>query len=546
MASAEQIATDYHERTKHHLHRYALSLGYLDWANQPDPFRRYGGAPRVRLARPEPLAQPYLDEIYTPADVPAAELSALTVAQLLFDSFALSAWKVSGANRWPLRCNPSSGNLHPTEAYVVLPALPGVCARPAVHHYDVFEHALECRLPLADSEWQTLVERVPLGSFFVGLASIHWREAWKYGERAYRYCQHDIGHAIAQLAYAAAALGWHVRVLDGAGDAVVATLLGIDRQQGPEAEHPDALLLISPVVVGDGLSGGWTPRADVLAALGEREHLGVANTLSAEHAPWAVIDQVALACLRESTPAASAILSDSEYKYSLPQRSISARHVFRTRRSAVGMDGSSRLSLADFARMVIRLLPGASVPWAAQAWRPLIHPLLFVHRVEGLDAGVFLLCRDPQCLPDFEARFGRLTAPDGKGDLPTGLPLYRLAETDVRDFARTSNCHQDIAADGAFSVAMLAEFERPIRESGAWMYRRMFWEAGMLGQVLYLEAEAAGMRGTGIGCFFDDVIHDAFGFSDRRFQSLYGFTVGGSLDDERLQTEPAYAHLDSR
>ncbi len=34
----------YHERTKHHPHSYARSLGYLDWDTQPDPFRRYEGS----------------------------------------------------------------------------------------------------------------------------------------------------------------------------------------------------------------------------------------------------------------------------------------------------------------------------------------------------------------------------------------------------------------------------------------------------------------------------------------------------------------------
>ena len=41
---------DYHERSKHQLRRYAPGPGYLDWANQPDPFRTYEGAPRVALA----------------------------------------------------------------------------------------------------------------------------------------------------------------------------------------------------------------------------------------------------------------------------------------------------------------------------------------------------------------------------------------------------------------------------------------------------------------------------------------------------------------
>ena len=36
-------------------------------------------------------------------------------------------------------------------------------------------------------------------SCLVALTSIHWREAWKYGERAFRYCQHDLGHAIAAV-----------------------------------------------------------------------------------------------------------------------------------------------------------------------------------------------------------------------------------------------------------------------------------------------------------------------------------------------------------
>jgi len=38
-----------HERSKHHLNRFAAGPGELDWANQPDPFRRYAGAVLTRL-----------------------------------------------------------------------------------------------------------------------------------------------------------------------------------------------------------------------------------------------------------------------------------------------------------------------------------------------------------------------------------------------------------------------------------------------------------------------------------------------------------------
>ena len=65
----------------------------------------------------------------------------------------------------------------------------------------------------------------------------------------------------------------------------------------------------------------------------------------------------------------------------------------------------------------------------------------------------------------------------------------------------------------------------------------------MIGQVLYLEAEACGVRSTGIGCFFDDPVHDMLSLRDNEFQSLYHFTVGGPVDDGRLQTWPPYAHL---
>ena len=62
----------------------------------------------------------------------------------------------------------------------------------------------------------------------------------------------------------------------------------------------------------------------------------------------------------------------------------------------------------------------------------------------------------------------------------------------------------------------------------------------MIGQVLYLEAEAAGLRGTGIGCFFDDPMHELLGLTGIRYQDLYHFTVGGPVEDRRLATMPAY------
>ena len=89
---------------------------------------------------------------------------------------------------------------------------------------------------------------------------------------------------------------------------------------------------------------------------------------------------------------------------------------------------------------------------------------------------------------------------------------------------------------------MVAEF-REVMNVAAWQYRRLFWETGFIGQVLYLESEAAGYRGTGIGCYFDDSVHELLGFKDNQFQSLYHFTIGKPLEDSRIETLPAYEHL---
>jgi hypothetical protein len=104
-------------------------------------------------------------------------------------------------------------------------------------------------------------------------------------------------------------------------------------------------------------------------------------------------------------------------------------------------------------------------------------------------------------------------------------------------------CGQDIAADGAFTVAFLGELAPALREGGAHRYRALHWEAGLLGQVLYLEAEASGLRATGIGCFFDERVHDLLGLDSQRFAMLYGLSVGGPVDDARLVTLEGYAHL---
>jgi SagB-type dehydrogenase family enzyme len=550
--SAEETVVAYHERTKHHYHRFAASLGYMDWATQPDPFRRYHDAVLVRLPLPKKgRASPYWQLYVTPGVTPAP-LSIDSLSLFFRYALSLTAWKRFQGTTWSLRANPSSGNLHPTEGYALLPALGGIYDHPGVYHYAPKEHGLERRAEFAPSAWTALMAAFPSGSFLVGLSSIHWREAWKYGERAFRYCQHDVGHALGSMRVAVAALGWNLRLLDRVGDTALARLLGLDRDAdftGVEREHPELLALVVPGEATDHL--GLNLPEEAVSEVTAFRWFGRANALSRDHqAEWPVIEQVARATSGETTSTEEDFsgFPSEEDLFAAPVRSgsLTADKVILGRRSAVSMDASTAISAETFFRMMSRLLPTRdrrNMPWDTIPWRPRIHLGLFVHRVDELTPGLYTLVRDPGKIEALRQAMRRDFLWRGLASCPRGLPLYLLKEGDCRALAASVSCGQDIAGDGAFSLAMLAEYTDSLMVYGAGFYRRLFWEAGLVGQVLYLEAEEAGVRSTGIGCYFDDPVHEAFGVSSRHWQSFYHFTVGGPVEDGRLTTLPAYGHL---
>jgi SagB-type dehydrogenase family enzyme len=451
-----------------------------------------------------------------------------TLADLLRYSLGLSAWKQFRGSKWSLRVNPSSGNLHPTEAYLVVGAEPGLGETPAVYHYAPDRHAVERRCAFG----------MPSGSPAVGgpacliaLTSVHWREAWKYGERAFRYCQHDLGHAIAAVRIAAALAGLGARILPGWSHADIASLTGIDRDDDfvdAEREEPGCLLEVGPM---DSQQSSGVSRAALLDAVRAGVWTGHANQLSEDHVQWTFIDEVAAATRDAGRPTPPAPPAH-------PARPPYPTPLLLQRRSAVALDGRSPIDADRFFAMLSHVMPGASAPWDAVWWSARIHLALFVHRVDGVEPGLYLLPRRPEAADALRAAIGRDFLWEPATDT---LPLIRLARGDCRRLAARVSCDQDIAADGFFSLSMLAEFDASLEEFGPSFYRQLFWESGVVGQVLYLEAEAAGARGTGIGCFYDDPVHDVLGLAGHAFQSLYHFTIGMPIEDTRLTTEPGYS-----
>lgn len=535
----------YHERSKHYPHRYAAGPQHMDWANQPDPFRRFAQCDVVSLALPEQDNTPAYESLYLPGAIPPAPVDFASVSRFFECSLALSAWKKYESARWALRINPSSGNLHPTEGYLVIggkdPRIPG----PGVYHYAPKEHALERRCEFPASVWDALMSEFPKSSFLVGLSSVHWREAWKYGERAYRYCQHDIGHALGAMRIAAAMLGWRLAVLEDLGDRDVAGILGLDRSDdfdGAEPEEPDLIALVCPSTGPGEWRRGLT--AEGVRRIRAGIWVGRANRLSPQNVEWEAIDWTCQAARKPPTNTPLCRYNgtvDEEVHSSVT--GPSARRIVFQRRSAVAFDGVTRITEAAFYRMLARVTPGpdaSSVPWDCLSWTPRIDLLMFVHRVESLAPGLYVLLRDADRVEALRNEMRREFAWLRPASCPSHLSFFLLTEGEYSRRAATLSLGQSIAGEGAFSLGMLCRFQESLREFGAWFYRRLFWEAGLVGQVLYLEAEAAGLRATGIGAYFDQSVHELFGLAGRRFQSLYHFTVGGPVEDSRLTSLQPY------
>src|SRR6266404_5879775 len=537
----------YHEQTKHHFHRYARSAGFLDWANQPNPFRSYEGVTAVRL----PLLQkdPTGDQmaLYERSRNVFQDFTRETIGAFLEFSLGLSAWKSIPGSSWALRINPSSGNLHPTEAHLILPALPGITA--GIFHYDSFLHALEPRAEVPETNWRHIKGHLQTDGFLLALTSIFWREAWKYGERAFRYCQHDVGHAVAALSFSANLLGWKVTWLNDVSDEEIARLLGFDQTQWPEfeLEHPELLCFVHRS--GERRIARDLPR-EIVSEFSGLEFQGTPNQLSEDHVDWEIIWRVGEATAkpksaeREFAAPGPAALPDTRRSFyvATTESRIPAAQIIRQRRSAVAFGGISSITRNQFCTMLDRTLPrDGCAPFDLGLTAPCVHLLLFVHRITGLEPGLYFLLRAEPDLPALQQKCHRDFL---WRSVDEALPLYFLQAGDFQSTASSVSCGQSIAGDSAFSLGMIARFREEL-ETAPHRYRHLFWETGMIGQILYLEAEAQGVRATGIGCFFDDPVHELIGLPDDAFQSLYHFTVGGPREDARLATRAAYHHMEA-
>ncbi|HII02352.1 TPA: SagB/ThcOx family dehydrogenase [Methanosarcinaceae archaeon] len=575
MSTELEAILAYHEASKHNFGAYSPGPRLLDVETKPDLFLRYVGTPLLKLdtggvgALKESF--PAYEQVFIPGEIPPEPLDRMGISRLFFDSLAISVWKKTGFSKWPLRVNPSSGNLHPAEGYLISGPVEGLLKKPAVCHYSPLEHALELRAEFSPETWELLSTGFPEGTVFAGLSSIHWRVAWKYGIRAFRYSNHDIGHAVGALGFAAAGLGWEAKLLEDMGSEEIASLLGISGSTGPEKEEPACLLAIFP----SGKSPGKNKiNSAALPAFEKLSWKGYPGRLSPKHVKWVEIERAASASRKEETdflwefgpepesgergPGLEPESGDKNRTGEEAEKDrekeaekgkemeketgeVSLRRVIRSRRSALEMNNSAYMEKETFYGMLRRTLRDPGVPpFNTLAFGPFTHMLIFVNRVKGLLPGLYIFLRKPGEQGKLKAALRGDFLWELPDNCPPDLEFYMLVEETLSYFAAQLSCAQRKAADACFTVCMISEFEAPLRKFGSWIYPYLFWECGILGQLLYLEAEARGFRGCGIGCFFDNPVHETLGLEGLEYQDLYHFAVGVPMQERGFSSLPAY------
>jgi SagB-type dehydrogenase family enzyme len=513
---------EYHEFTKHTVEKLRRAQHYLDWANMPNPYRHYEGVPLLDL----------------PADPPAPQISALEVlegklgntfakdatqnagakdaaakdggenagekngaaflSQLMFYSASISATKRAAASTYALRVNPSSGNLHPTEFHFCTRGL--VDWPDGLYHYRPSSHMAEQRA-IGDFVLKLTDTAAPL--VFV-LTSIVWREAWKYCDRAYRYCLHDIGHAWQALALAGRAMGCESFAIGNFVDDEISARCLLNEDEWP-------ILIITlqgpsiPVASRD-------PAKTVL-------YRGEANQLSDEKIAYPRIEKIqaatklltAMRVLSDSASCAVPLKTNASVGIGLPPQLWTSNgfgDVVRARRSALDFRGGQEfMSLPQLSTILSSTARPLFADFATQRF---VQLYLYVHRVDGLAAGAY--------------RYW-----------PEHARLEQIRVGDQLLVAAALSLGQDLAGNSCVTFSMIGNFERATQIYGERGYRYVHFEAGAIGQQMYLAAEALGLRATGIGAFFDDEVHRYLNLAPEQGQVVYHFAVGYPVPDPRLE-----------
>ena len=237
------------------------------------------------------------------------------------------------------------------------------------------------------------------------------------------------------------------------------------------------------------------------------------NRLSEQQESYPLIERIHAATKFTQTTIPSVVQAklSGRGEISLPPNfstSLSFGDVVRNRRSALDFRGGEEsISLSQLATL---LTAAQRRLFADFATAPLVQLYLYVHRVDGLKPGVY--------------RYW-----------PEHAELEKIKEGDQRVVAAALSLGQDLAGNACVAFSMIGDFESASRSYGERGYRYVHFEAGAIGQRMYLASEALGLRATGIGAFFDERVNRYLELSPERGQVVYHFALGYPVPDPRLE-----------
>jgi SagB-type dehydrogenase family enzyme len=481
-----QIVWDYHNATKHSYWSIRTNAHYLDWPNQPLPFKVYSELEPIPL--PSHLPQTgisALEAISATTVEPQGEIvpDLLTLAHVLFYSAGITKKKTYAGGEIAFRAAACAGALYPIEIYVVCGELPGLEA--GVYHFGPLDFALR-RLRTGDYR-EVLIRAtgnepsVSTAPVILICTAITWRSSWKYQARSYRYHFWDCGMVLANTLAAAAAHHLPAKIVMGFADDDVNHLVGVDGQR-------EMALALVPL--------GHTATAPPPAPKEITSLKLTTVPLSPEEVDYPIIREMHTASnLRD----ANEVVAWRRTAYEHPVSKSEARVHLLKPLEAVALSESleavilRRASTRTFARKPISLAQLSLILEYATGGVPTdFHPsatqfnelYLNIHSVEGLASGAYYYRRQDRASE-------QLKAGDFRHD-----STYLCLE-------------QPLGGESAATIFFLADFNRILDHYGNRGYRLAQMEAGIIGGKLYLAAYALARGATGL-TFYDDDVTDFF------------------------------------
>src|SRR2546427_5992425 len=396
-----EAAWSYHNATRHSYASIRSHQHFLDFANQPIPFKIY---PTLELSRlPSEVRQTgaaalsAISTIIREQTNAAPDLNA--IAQLLYLSAGITRHRKYPGGEIYFRAAACTGALYEVELYLVCGDLANLEA--GLYHFAPAEFGLR-RLRVGDYR-AVLVEAtaaepaIAHAPVVIACTCIYWRNAWKYQARTYRHFGWDNGTVLANLLAVATALGLPAKVVCGFQDAEVNRLLDVDPQREAAFSlvalgHVSALPPQPPAEISP-LGPETVPPSQREVDYPLMREMHAASSL---HTAEEVHRWRGGAPLTRFPPPAGQVaqlqpLSDAEMPHDPIEQVI-------LRRGSTRKFARAPISLAQLSTMLDRATRGVPADFLDPPGTQLNDLYLIVHAVEGLDPGVYVFHRERRLL----------------------------------------------------------------------------------------------------------------------------------------------------